>query len=183
MLILSCNQNSEYNRFETWTQDQPHHFCINNILSSSFNPFHITMHVSQGSGGYRRYHTGSCGGYRYAESGLIHTPGYPDELYENGLTCSWYIRVKSGQRIRLEFIDKVELESYNNTCRDYVRVSVTQYLQLSSWLNRGLKRIDQQYDMTQNIGQSKKQTTSKPLISDRLQSKPHNSMKLHTRQI
>ena len=90
MLILSCNQNSEYNRFETWTQDQPHHFCINNILSSSFNSSHITMHVSQGSGGYRRYHTGSCGGYRYAESGLIHTPGYPDELYENSLTQMVY---------------------------------------------------------------------------------------------
>ena len=81
------------------------------------------MHVSQGSGGYRRYHTGSCGGYHYAESGLIHTPGYPDEVYENSLTCSWYIRVKSGQRIRLEFIDRVELESFNGTCRDYVKVS------------------------------------------------------------
>ncbi|XP_068185614.1 tumor necrosis factor-inducible gene 6 protein [Antennarius striatus] len=61
-----------------------------------------------------------CGGVLTEQKRLIQSPGFPDE-YQDEQICSWHIRVRLGQRVRLHF-HKFDVEEDTACLADYLEV-------------------------------------------------------------
>ncbi|XP_019899333.2 ovochymase-2 isoform X2 [Esox lucius] len=60
-----------------------------------------------------------AGGYLQGDHGVLLTPGFPGQNYENGALYQWRITVPEGEKIRLTFIT---FDLVPEACRDYVLV-------------------------------------------------------------
>ncbi|KAF7709531.1 tumor necrosis factor-inducible gene 6 protein isoform X2 [Silurus meridionalis] len=61
-----------------------------------------------------------CGGVHTEQEKYLQSPGYPDE-YPDGQICYWHIRVRYGQRIRLQFLD-FDVEDDVGCISDYLEI-------------------------------------------------------------
>ncbi|ETE70904.1 Tumor necrosis factor-inducible 6-like protein [Ophiophagus hannah] len=61
-----------------------------------------------------------CGGIFTASKHVFKTPGYPKE-YEDDQVCYWHVRVKYGQRIKIQFLD-FDLEDDTACMADYLEI-------------------------------------------------------------
>ena len=61
-----------------------------------------------------------CGGNYHTSTGVIHSPGWP-ENYAHGLDCSWIIHAPINQQIELNFT-KFSLENHTNCDYDFLEV-------------------------------------------------------------
>ncbi|CAG5136893.1 unnamed protein product, partial [Candidula unifasciata] len=66
--------------------------------------------------------SGLCGGVLNSDSGVITSPGHPNE-YPHGVNCTWYINVTPGLVIRLTFhMFSFENPTENTCVYDYVDI-------------------------------------------------------------
>lgn len=61
-----------------------------------------------------------CGGVLTNEEKIIQSPGFPEE-YQDEQICYWHIRVRLGQRIRLQFLE-FDVEDDMSCLADYLEV-------------------------------------------------------------
>ena len=61
-----------------------------------------------------------CGGNYHTSTGVIHSPGWP-ENYAHGLDCSWIIHAPINQQIELNFT-RFSLENHTNCDYDFLEV-------------------------------------------------------------
>uniref|UniRef100_A0A3B5BET6 TNF alpha induced protein 6 n=1 Tax=Stegastes partitus TaxID=144197 RepID=A0A3B5BET6_9TELE len=61
-----------------------------------------------------------CGGVLTEQQKVIQSPGFPDE-YQDEQICYWHIRVRLGQRIRLNFLE-FDVEDDTACLADYLEV-------------------------------------------------------------
>ncbi|KAK3569280.1 hypothetical protein QTP86_026571, partial [Hemibagrus guttatus] len=61
-----------------------------------------------------------CGGVHTDQEKFLQSPGFPDE-YPDEQICYWHIRVRYGQRIRLQFLD-LDIEDDVDCISDYLEI-------------------------------------------------------------
>lgn len=62
-----------------------------------------------------------CGGKFIGTNGVISTPGFPSENYENNKHCMWNIRTDQSHSLMFQFID-FDLETSDNCTKDYIEI-------------------------------------------------------------
>ena len=67
-----------------------------------------------------------CGGNYYTTSGVLHSPGWPND-YGHGRECTWVISVPVGQQILLNFT-VFDMENHTNCGFDYLEIRNGGYL-------------------------------------------------------
>ena len=67
-----------------------------------------------------------CGGNYYTTSGVLHSPGWPND-YGHGRECTWIISVPVGQQILLNFT-VFDMENHTNCNFDYLEIRNGGYL-------------------------------------------------------
>nr|XP_023646366.1 cubilin [Paramormyrops kingsleyae] len=72
--------------------------------------------------GFRaKYSITTCGGTYTGQSGIIHSPGYPDSHYPDGSICEWYIEGPTGHYLTLTF-NALDLQGSDACSADYVEL-------------------------------------------------------------
>lgn len=61
-----------------------------------------------------------CGGVHTDQEKILQSPGFPDE-YPNEQICYWHIRVRYGQKIRLQFLE-FDVEDDVGCISDYLEI-------------------------------------------------------------
>lgn len=62
----------------------------------------------------------ACGGKYYTSSGILRSPGYPEE-YPSNKDCVWIIQAPHGQQIALN-VSKFDLEAHSTCKFDYLEI-------------------------------------------------------------
>ncbi|KAI6170817.1 putative cubilin [Aphelenchoides bicaudatus] len=70
---------------------------------------------------FTHFDNGTCGFTTHAQTGIIHSPNYPDD-YPNNLKCMWHIVVPPGFHIKLTF-DHVDIQESHQCTKDYLSIS------------------------------------------------------------
>ncbi|XP_029110994.1 cubilin [Scleropages formosus] len=68
-----------------------------------------------------QYSIATCGGTYTGQSGVLHSPGFPDSNYPDGSSCEWYLEGPTGHYLTLTFT-ALELQRSGGCGADYVEL-------------------------------------------------------------
>ncbi|XP_028288640.1 cubilin [Parambassis ranga] len=68
-----------------------------------------------------KYSIATCGGTFIGQTGMIHSPGFPQSNYPDSSTCEWYLEGPTGHYLILSY-SNFSLQSSNGCSSDYVEV-------------------------------------------------------------
>lgn len=97
------------------------------VLTSDSHKLYVTFSSDDSNSGKGfnltyRFRLSDCGGTFVAPSGVISTPKYPTQNYDNKLTCEWAIVTDASHSLTFQFTD-FDLEESENCTKDYVEIS------------------------------------------------------------